>query len=317
MNSAQLKAFVEADDPIDVLAQEVRAVWSEERFAAARTSGAFNAYIAEGEHRVSEYEQDLWCVFKDVYPMLEAPHARRTKTDRLLKQEEFHLVVFDALSWRELPIILRILRERGLSLEVDYARSEIPSETSDFCQAHFGVSGPTALRSKAVARGWTFELVENTAWRPETTTGSGMKLTWVRYPDVIFALPPATVNYDEYVVKPIQKILGAILASAPQRPLVITGDHGYVWMGGGATWPLEGDEEKLLSEHFKGNRATERATDALCTTDKVYLHGEGAAARGRFAWGARVPSAVRLYKHGGVSLMECLVPWIEIGGSDG
>lgn len=311
MNTEWLKQLVESDDPVDLIVDDLKSIWSHDRFAAAEAKGDLDAYVAQGEHEVSAFEEHLWHVFRDIYPLLEAPHARRLKIEQVIGQESFDLVVFDALSWREVPVITGILDERSSEFGVDYARSEVPSETERFCTAHFGVNGPTALKTKAAGNGWNYECVENTNWDPESV-GSVRRVTWVRYPDMIFALPPGGVNYDEHVVQPIRAILERILDSSNGRRVVITSDHGYVWMGGGATWALDADEEKLMSQHFKAGRATRNATTNLFGSDKVWISGENAAARGRFAWGSKVAGATKLYKHGGVSLMECLVPWITV-----
>jgi len=96
------------------------------------------------------------------------------------------------------------------------------------------------------------------------------------------------------------------------RPLVITSDHGYLWQGDQCAWPLEPDERAVMAGAFQLGRSTDAVTDALAATGKVGLGNGTAAARGRFGWGGAVRGGASLFRHGGVSLMECLIPWLEL-----
>ncbi len=62
-----------------------------------------------------------------------------------------------------------------------------------------------------------------------------------------------------------------------------------------------------------GHKRSGQASDALAASDKVYVKEGVAVARGRFGWAGQVPGAGTLFKHGGVSLMEGLVPWVAMG----
>ena len=78
-------------------------------------------------------------------------------------------------------------------------------------------------------------------------------------------------------------------------------------------WPVEDPEGRaVLAEHFKLGRSTRTPTDRLAATGKAWVRSGAAAARGRFARGGIVRGAGSLFKHGGVSLMECLVPWAVV-----
>ena len=95
-------------------------------------------------------------------------------------------------------------------------------------------------------------------------------------------------------------------------PLTVTGDHGYLWQGARCAWALEQGEGAVLAQHFKAGRSTSSTSDSLARTGKAWIEGSIAAARGRFAWGGMVRGPSSLFKHGGVSLMECLVPLVTV-----
>ena len=153
-----------------------------------------------------------------------------------------------------------------------FALAPLPSETSDFARRHYHASGPSDIANHAHRYPFTFR----------------------------------------HVVQPVESILEAVLGDpALVRPLIITSDHGYLWQGDQCPWPVaDARERALLAEHFKLGRSCHDATDALAATGKVWVEGSLAAARGRFAWGGQVRGATSLFKHGGVSLMEGLVPHV-------
>ena len=77
-----------------------------------------------------------------------------------------------------------------------------------------------------------------------------------------------------HVVEPIEAILEAVLSDLDLvRPLIITGDHGYLWQGGRCAWALDADERAVLAEHFKLSRMAHTTSDALAATGKAWIHG--------------------------------------------
>jgi len=160
--------------------------------------------------------------------------------------------------------------------------------------------------------------VKKQAWQPDFTTDERRRVIWALYPDDVFSRDHGAISYGQHIVQPVQDILRAILAADTVLPLIVTSDHGYVWQGGTAFWGVQGDEERVLAKHFRQGRLTREAAVQLVThTDKAWVSGQTAAARGRFAWGGKVKGPTKLYKHGGVSLMECVVPWVTAGSANG
>ncbi len=312
MRMALLERLLAEDDPLVPLVEELRDIWDSESFRAYADEGNLQKYLTDNEHRASDFEREVWDVYADVCQLLEGEHPRKQFVDEVLGQDKFTLVIFDGLSLREVPCLLQVFEEHGIEPAVDFALAPVPTETGVFAQAHFGVSGPSQIASDDRL---AFEHAKQTSWEPRFGPEQRRRLVWAPHPDNIFTVNSETVEYAEHVVRPVQTILATILDSDPVLPLYVTSDHGYLWQGGACAWPLPDDEEALFAREFKAGRCTDHPSVELTSGEKVWSDTERdvAAARGRFAWGGKVKGPPRNFKHGGVSLMECLVP-VTVGG---
>lgn len=312
MELSLIRSLIEDNDPLQTLYEVLTAeIWTSERFAEARRRDDLYQYLREGEHDVSKLEHELYDVYSDLYRLLEAGDPRRERVKTLPDEEQYTLLLIDGLSLRELPIIRKALDARDLIAETDFALAPLPTETRDFASHHFDASGPSDIVDRVRRYPFAFRHVTNEDWRPDFATGERQRFIWYVFPDEYFGMKET--DYTRHVVQPVERILDAVLSDADLvRPLVITGDHGYIWQGNQCPWPVVDDRERcVLAEHFKLGRCTRNATDALAATGKAWVRGSAAAARGRFAWGGQVRGPTSLFKHGGVSFMECLVPWLQ------
>ena len=96
----------------------------------------------------------------------------------------------------------------------------------------------------------------------------------------------------------------------------------YFAVAVGMTWPLveeiserlPGASDDTLVHYWNGwwaKRALTTGQSPFYTRYLYYPTGISLVYH-NFAWGSIVRGPTSLFKHGGVSLMECLVPWIEI-----
>jgi hypothetical protein len=285
-------------------------IWTAERFAEARRRGDLLGYLREGEHAASTLEQEVYDVYSDAYALLETDDPRRDRVETLHERGAYTLLLIDGLSLRELPLIREALSAHGLDAEVDFALSPLPSETSDFARRHYNGSGPSDIANHAHRYPFTFRHVTSESWTPDFAPDERQRFIWYVFPDDYFGVKET--DYARHVVQPVGGILHAVLADPELvRPLVITSDHGYVWQGNQCAWPVEDTRERaVLAEHFKLGCCARAASDALAATDKAWVAPGAAAARGRFAWGGQVRGATSLFKHDGVSLMECIGPYL-------
>ena len=89
------------------------------------------------------------------------------------------------------------------------------------------------------------------------------------------------------------------------------GNFEAVWYQFGRPSALYIDENDVLYVADSESRDGRTNTGRRALPSSVYGYNAGAA-RGRFDWGKYVKGAGSLFKHGGVSLMECVVPWIKV-----
>jgi len=312
MNLSLIERLIKDDDPLQTLFEVLTgSIWTGERFAEARRRGDLAGYLREGEHTASALEREVYDVYGDVYTLLESDDARRDRVQAIQELDEYTLLLIDALSLREVPLIQEMLAAHGLAAETDFALAPLPTETTDFCRYHFKAAGPSDLANRAHRYPFAFRHVTVEDWQPNFAADERQRFIWYAFPDDYFGLKET--DYERHVVRPVEAILEAVLGDPGLvHPLLITGDHGYVWQGDRCPWPVaDAHERAILAEHFKLGRSTRAATDTLATTGRAWVQGSVGAARGRFAWGGIVRGAGSLFKHGGVSLLECLVPWVE------
>jgi hypothetical protein len=314
MDLPLIQRLIEDDEPLQLLYEVLTGdIWSAERFAEARCRDDFERYLREGEHAASTLEQELYDIYSDMYRLLEGDDPRRERVATLHEREQpYTLLLIDALSLRELPLIREALDTHDLEAEIGFALAPLPTETADFARCHYSASGPSEIVNNAHRYTFAFRHVTSEDWKPDFRASERQRFIWYVFPDDYFGVKET--DYARHVVQPVEKILDAVLNDPDLvQPLVITGDHGYIWQGNQCSWAVEDERERaVLAEHFKLGRCTRRATDALAATGKVWVQGSTAAARGRFAWGGIVRGSSPLFKHGGVSLMECMVPWVLV-----
>jgi hypothetical protein len=313
MDLSLIQRLIEDDDPLQMLYGTLTGeVWTAARFEEARRRGDLFAYLREGEHAASMLEREVYVIYSDVYRLLECKDARRDRVAALHQQEEYTLLLIDGLSLREMPLIQDVLNVHNLACQIDFALAPLPTETSEFARRHYNASGPSDIANHTHRYPFAFRHVTVEDWTPDFSPDRRRRFIWYAFPDDYFGLKKT--DYARHVVQPIEAILNAVLRDPTLvRPVAITGDHGYLWQGGQCAWPVaDADERAVLAEYFKLARCARAASDALAATGKAWVRGGVAAARGRFAWGGQVRGPTSLFKHGGVSLMECLVPWVQM-----
>jgi hypothetical protein len=313
MDLSLVKRLIEEDDPLQALYEVLTGtIWTAERFDQARRQNDLNGYLREGEHAASRLEREVYEIYQDIYRLLEAENPRRDWIREVHDQEEYTLLVIDALSLRELPLIQEMLNARGLACQTEFALAPLPTETADFCRYHYGASGPSDLANRAHRWSFAFRRATNEDWQPNFRSEERQRFIWYIYPDDNFRLQET--DYARHVIGPVVKILETVLDDPGLvHPLVVTADHGYLWQGDQCPWPVDDVRERsVLAEAFRHGRSMQGATDALAATSKAWVQGSTSAARGRFAWGSIVRGAGSLFKHGGVTLLECILPWFVV-----
>jgi hypothetical protein len=300
-------------------------VWSE----AAYRSQPARQYLETGEKTVNELEEVVAAAAGRIYDeLLQPPPPQRDLRAFLASGTPSAAVVFDGLSLREVPLVKRLAAESGLrTVEEGWSLAAAPSETVDFIAARLGVGaiGPSqlpacrALRDQGIAASYLDQVNQRRA----LDRAAQAVLVWSAFPDYRYKerdarFPELFENLHNMLTTAWQNSVQVIVQDAPGRRLLITSDHGYVFFGSGCSFAWDNAETAPLAAYFGGERSArlDEKPNPPQHRGLAVLPGRGVAMiRGRVQTHPRGEGARKLYKHGGLSLMEMLVPWLVLEAS--
>jgi len=228
-------------------------------------------------------------------------------------------VVFDGLSLRELPLLLKMAEDSGFRVKcARVVATSLPTETRQFVDQRvigtdIGPSqlpGRTELAEKNVE---AFYLDQPTARHRFTPDRS--VLLWSTYPDRLFSDDNARnealfTNFHRNYVPTIWK---NTLQDLPRgMPIVVTSDHGYIFFGASLEATRDSDAPSILGQARWKEFSADEALPSWHQDLQILPQARIAMLRGRLRARPQGTSSRKLYQHGGFSLMEVLVPWIEL-----
>ena len=107
--------------------------------------------------------------------------------------------------------------------------------------------------------------------------------------------------------------LGLKMAAIPRgMPIVVTADHGYIFFGSSLESIRDSDAASLLGQARSKEFAATETLPAWHPDLQIVPTTRTAMLRGRLRAKPQGPASRKIYQHGGFSLMEALVPWIEL-----
>lgn len=299
-------------------------IWSSERYGASAPA----AYLKEGERAVQHLEEMIALAAPKVWDELaaESSSAATPSPHRWFGMDQAHplpgpraMVVFDGLSLRELPLILRLAAESGLHVvESSAVATAMPTETVAFVEERLlGVGaapsqlpGRRDLRDRNVRAYYLDQPNSREVYPPDHHL-----LVWSSYPDRLYGNDEARTDalFEQFheLIPTIWKY--TVQAIPPGMPIVVTSDHGYVYFGpnleSGRSTASEapGLLNQRRSRTFEADEALPNHPDLQIVHEKRL-----AMIRGRIRTRPSGKSATRRYQHDGFSLMEVLVPWVEL-----
>jgi hypothetical protein len=297
-------------------------VWTAERFRECGSKPS--EYLQSGERIVNEWESLLTAAADSYFAELTTvPSPARKISDFFRDQPEGCVLVLDGCSLRELPRLLELAHtSRRPVVECACGRSAIPSATEHFVKDRLGFGFPATGPSQLVSRrewrdlGIGYHYFREPNESQHISEESAPILLWHRFPDLRFM--DSTASSAEFYDS-IWDTLGlvwqrTVQALPPSRTVLVTSDHGYVFLGSGfSDRGLDGSDHPL-----NGKRSREFASDEPLPTESPGLHVDSgrrvAVIRGRCHNRPQAPSPSRsLFRHEGLSLMEVLTPWLVLG----
>lgn len=273
---------------------------------------------------------DLWRSFEKEVPrtadVLAAWWSGHTKTSGRA------VLILDALSLREVPWILQCAVEQGYTIHQARAvGSELPADTIPFAKA-LGFSGRSSLQNNGASGasrlpGATTDL----PWADCAAEINASRdwVLWHHWPDVrLHDLSAPGHGLAALAREAAEKLQSdgfweLIHCLTEGRRLVITADHGYAASG---AFPdtADGGQAQYLKERFKSGRWAAVADlvqpDVGAWVPPLDMrlgtaHGENVFALGRRKWKSQ--GGYPTLTHGGLTLLEVAVPFIELSRAQG
>ncbi len=304
--AARIINLVKADDPVAIVFRWLVELWD----AASVDDVLLNDYYDEREKATRYLTWTLEQVYGEFLTGVLLPQVDSRQVAELLAQPRHALVLMDSLSLREASLLKQRLPAHGYEvLALDYAFSEIPSETEAFCQRYWGVNAPSAVNDPR------FVYIRADA-PPLDELRREQLIVWGTYPDWFWRhahsgrtehIPPADIylKTEAMLVSILERIRG-------HDEIVISSDHGYLSVKAGMAWPTPQPYYGYLKGVMGARTAPVSDSEearALLEKGMIVVHEDHFLVKGRYTgdFGG-------VYLHRGLSLMECLTPWLVVQG---
>ena len=297
-------------------------VWTMERYRAVEQKPA--EYLVQGETLVHHRETLLTLAGESLYDELAAAPPVNLSIPAFLHQYPgASVVILDGCSIRELPRLVELAADSGRPiLEQSYGFAAVPSETEPFISQRMGLGLPSISPSGLHGRRELREQGIQAYWIRQPTEqirieeGSETVLLWMRFPDMRFMdTHAATPALFDSIWDMLQTVWMRTVQKVPQaRPVLVTSDHGYIFLGPGLSEPrLIGVDRPLEGKRYREFTSLEELPEkkpGLWIDPARRL----AVVAGRVHNRPQAPSPSNsMYRHGGLSLMEMLTPWLVLG----
>lgn len=281
-----LSKLIMADDPVAEIWEYLVGLWSQEENR--------ERYFREGERHTMYLEKALDAAYPELYT--EILPQRCTEAHFDTSGADVPIVWLDGLSLRE---ALLLCQDIGGTCELSFTYSVLPSDTEHYKAAVWEqVSGKRA-EIKDVNR--------------IHLNGDEVGV-WCPLPDVELEAIRGRVKVRTLVeiYEKTREVLLNVLKALMEDRFIITSDHGYI---NTQTFFLEVGgrrERESLQSLFGSDRYLENPSraDELIKRGYIVPYGDFYLVRNRYAWPAR--GKYRVMLHGGVSLLECLVPVLRV-----
>ena len=264
---------------------------------------------------------DLWSAFEG-----NTPHTSDALVSWWTSQSSGRAVlILDGLSLREVPWVLQGAATRGFVVGTSRATAaELPADTNSFARA-LGFSQRSSLENNQAGAGQKLAGARTDSVQiafKDCARLIGAEPRWVlwhHWPDVrLHALSEAGQGLNVLANEVQTQLNGDDFWSLVERlttgrKLVITSDHGYG--ASGLFSDARDDQADRLKQIFKSGRFVPGANGDGPWVPPVSLtissrHGTNQYALGRRKW--KSPGGYPTLVHGGLSVLEMVVPFIEL-----
>jgi len=293
-------------------------VWSPERYRNLNRV----EFLRNGEEKVNRFEMLVASAADRIYDELLSAPDTSTNLLEALSNSNTAVVIFDGLSIREVPMILNLAARSGFTVSLkSTSQAAVPSETLDFIARELpcGRVAPSQLptrrdlKEKGIFASYTSDITQPLAGDYETFP----LLVWSAFPDATYKDSGARFerHFENIHARFETAWINTVQAIKGKERIIITSDHGYIFFGTGMDFPRSQSEMKNLNAYFGNERNVSLKENLVCpvSDDLLVVQSQKVAmVKGRVRTRSTGEAARKLYRHGGLSLMEMITPWIEL-----
>ncbi|GAB7018704.1 alkaline phosphatase [Halostagnicola bangensis] len=292
MRTERLTKLVEEDDPVPAVWDALWDIWY------PPADSVDDHYSREID--AVNYERLLLDVYREFFD--EVLPDRCVNKASLSVPDGGTFVLMDAMSVREAAMFVDMLEGDGYEPETHYSFSSAPSETKFYRDRVDYSSLKRDHKSTSVKS-------------QDPSLDGDEEVIWCRYPDALLENiqeGKTKLSSIEEMYEKTETALRSILDQLDTERVVIGSDHGYARLDAGHTFQISDTEKAALQETFSGR--FESVGDV--TADQLIENGLVVEADGyympigRYTWPAR--GKYSTFQHGGLSLLECITPRIEV-----
>ncbi len=293
-----------------------KSVWTDSAFK----SFDITSYFEEGEYQIQKLEELILTGALGVYDELSALAEKQYSLLKELSESKTALVIFDGASLREMPLIKKLAKDTGFHiLESSYKVAALPSDTVSFVEQRIigKPIAPSQLESRKELSGRNIKaFYYDTPIRHfELPSISYNYILWSSFPDGTYTNFEARNSlHFETFIKQFDVVWKNIIMAIPKDyRIIITSDHGYVYLNNGFESGLKGEAALsfLSQERFRYYSEDEIPPENIPEL-KLFTSHRLAMIKGRIKNRPKGHSANKVFRHGGLSLMEMLTPWLVI-----
>jgi hypothetical protein len=291
-------------------------VWSEKRFEQLDSK----EYLEAGEKFIKMAEDLIMNAAPGLYDELVAAAESSPSLLDKMQSPKTAIVVFDGVSIRELPLLELLALKTGYAIsDKRYGYAALPSDTLSFIdQRILGKRiGPSQLESRKEFKenGIVVRHFDSLIRHYEFSNSSSPLLLWSSFPDGTYMnFEAKSSGHYDAIVKQFDVAWKNIVLSIPRDyRIIITSDHGYIYLHAG--YESEHKSDKALEELNNGRFRIYDENDTIPTNIpdlQIVSHKRVAMLRGRIKNRPQGPSSSKIFRHGGMSIMEMFTPYIEL-----
>jgi hypothetical protein len=277
-------------------------------------------YLEEGEQLMHRVEELILASAFSLYDEIAAMSLNaKPLFEAFARQYQTAIIIFDGASVRELPLFEKLAKDTGFNIiESGYGTAALPSDTEYYIeQRMLGKRiAPSQLpsRKEITAMGITPYYYDSPTRVQNLGSMTGPFLLWSCFPDGTYRdLSAKFSSHFSGMMNLFDAVWKNTVMEIPSGyDILITSDHGYIFFGPGleSTFPTDAPR-RLNNDRYKIFPEDEPLPDGL---QELQVIGEKRTAmlRGRIKNRPQGPSGNKAYRHGGMSLMEMLTPWLVL-----